>query len=186
MIRPMLIVGLVLGLGAVPRLAFAQEGVASELERTASTTPQEKVQYASTANQEMRDAVKHVTKLLDGARRESDVEGLQCLTNRLTSIRALLQVSEGAELAMKDALGSGEAEKANHEFRKIAVALSKSRQLMAEAERCAAQDTTLASGDSSIRVEGGIVGVDPSEDTGGLDIDVFEIGFDPPDASPFL
>lgn len=117
--------------------SYAQDpGISSELERTASTSPQEKADYAAGANVEMRAAVKSITKLLDAARRDSDLEALQCLTNRLTSVRALAQVSESAELSMQDSLDAGEAEKAGHEFRKIAVALHKTRQLLAEAERC--------------------------------------------------
>ncbi len=100
----------------------------------------------------MRNAVKAVSKMLEGARRESNVEHLQCLTNRLTAIRALVQVSETAEVAMKDALSAGESERADHEFRKIAVALTKTRQLLAEAERCM-DDPDLRSGDTKLKVE---------------------------------
>jgi hypothetical protein len=169
---------------ALSPLAFAQDGVGSQLERTDTSTPQEKLEYATSANNEMRDAVKLVSKMLESARRESDVEGLQCLTNRLTSIRALLQVSESAELTMKDALGTGQGEKADHEYRKMAVALNKSRQLMAEAERCASSDNNLTSGDSVIRVEGGLGG-SSEDDTAALVFDDFDTGMDPEEVSPF-
>jgi len=122
---------------AFPFNSFAgKTGVAGDLERSSSTTPQEKVKYAADSNSEMRDAVKTVLKMLEGARRESNVEELQCLSNRLTSIRALAQVSEATEITMKESLAKGQQERAAYEFRKIAVALTKTRRLLAEANRC--------------------------------------------------
>jgi hypothetical protein len=163
--------------------ALAQEtGVSGQLERSSSTSPQEKLQYAASSNAEMREAVKSVSKLLEAARRESNVERLQCLTNRLTAIRALVQVSEAAEVAMKDALNTGQAERADHEFRKIAVALTKTRQLLAEAERCM-DDSGLKSGDTILQVEGGVT--DEGDDTADVPVDVLDLGYDPPEASPF-
>lgn len=163
--------------------AFAQEtGISGELERTASTTSQEKMQYASDANNEMRDAVKRVSKLLEAARREQDVVKIQCLNNRLTSLRALLQVSEASEGALNDAIANGEDEKANHEFRKTAVALSKARQILAEAERCAG-DAGAADGSTVVEVSGALTSdTDPTE---GVAVDDSDIGYDPPDVSPF-
>ncbi len=169
-------------LAATP--ALAQEGgVSGEISRSSSTTPQEKLQYAADSNAEMRDSIKAVSKLLEGARRETNVERLQCLTNRLTAIRALVQVSEAAEIAMKESLSAGQAERADHEFRKIAVALTKCRQLLAEAERCM-DDSGLRSGDTLLVVEGGIT--DDGDDTEGNEQDPFDdIGHDPPASSPF-
>ena len=119
--------------------ARAQEvsDTASELERAASTTPAEKVAYAESANQEIRDGEKQISRLLEQARRESDAEAIECLLSRLTSVRALLQVSEGAEVSMRNAIAASNNEMANHEFRKIAVAVGKTRMLVAEAQRCA-------------------------------------------------
>ncbi len=163
--------------------ALAQEtGVSGTLERSSSTSPQEKLAYAASSNSEMRDAVKSVSKLLEGARRESNVERLQCLSSRLNAIRALVQVSESAEIAMKDALSNGQAERADHEFRKIAVALTKTRQLLAEAERCM-DESGLLSGDTILETSGGIA--DEGDDTQDEPIDSFDLGYDPPEASPF-
>ena len=180
MLGPAVLIGMLL----ISVDARADDGVGSLLEQTATSTPQQKLEYAQEANDEMSDAVKFVGKLLEGARRDSDVEGLQCLTSRLTSIRALLQVSQSAELVMKDALGTGQGEKAEHEFRKVAVALSKSRQLLAEAERCASSDDNLSSGDSSIRVTRN--SLEGSEaDTAALAFEDFETGLDPNEGTPF-
>lgn len=157
-------------------------GVTSDIERTATTTPQEKIAYAEASNQEIRDAEKTIARLLDQARKDADAEAIECLVNRLTSVRALLQVSESAEIAMKDAIAAGTDEKADHEFRKIAVAVSKTRMLLAEAQRCAS-DQQVESGTTLVDWESAIADED---DLGDLEIDDFDIGLDPPQVSPFL
>lgn len=165
--------------------AMAQEtGVTGELERAASTTPQEKLDYAVDANEEMRSAIKSISKLVEVARRENNVETLQCLNTRLTAMRALLQVSEGAEVALNETLAAGEAERADHEFRKVAVARTKTRQLLAEAEQCT-QEGGLTRGDGTVvTVEGELSGDDSDMDA--VPFDPFDLGIDPPEASPFL
>lgn len=173
----------------VPVLAFtsvgqAQDptGVTSDIERTATTSPQEKIAYAETSNEEIRDAERAINRLLEQARKDGDAEAIECLVNRLTSVRALLQVSESAETAMKDAIAAGTEEKANHEFRKIAVAVSKTRMLLAEAQRCAS-DQQVESGTTLVDWESAIA---DENDLDNLDIDDFDIGLDPPPVSPFL
>lgn len=178
--------GAALLLGA-PGVAQAQQapnsGVTSELERTANTTPEEKSAYADAAVIEIGDAASSIARLLDVARRGADAEVVSCLTHRLTAVRALQAVSENARVAMNDALSSNALDKADHEFRKIAVALSKSRMLLAEAQRCDS-DQAIASGDTLIdTIIDDVIGPD-GEDPGW--IDETDIGFDPPQASPFL
>jgi DNA-binding phage protein len=168
----------------VPVALQAQDptGVISDLERTATTTPAEKIAYAESSNQEIRDAEKQITRLLEQARKDSDAEAIECLQNRLTSVRALLQVSETAEVSMRDAIAAGAEEKANHEFRKIAVAVSKTRLLLAEAQRCAS-DQQVESGSTLVDWESALAEENDLDD---LDIDDFDIGLDPPQRSPWL
>jgi hypothetical protein len=126
--------------------ALGQDPTAiSDLERAATTTPQEKIAYAESANVEIREAVKQIERLLEQARKDVDADAIECLISRLTSVRALLQVSEQAEISMKNSIAAAEDEKTNHEFRKIAVAVSKTRLLLAEAQGCVA-DQQLSSG----------------------------------------
>jgi hypothetical protein len=163
--------------------AIAQDptGVSSDIERTETTSPQEKITYAENSNQEIREAEKEIAKLLETAQKEGDAEAVECLVNRLTSVRALLQVSEAAEIAMKDALAGGDDERANHEFRKIAVAISKTRMLLAEAQRCSS-DQSLQSGATITEWE--VEGGDPASPPPPEITDV-GIGITPPQVSPF-
>lgn len=164
--------------------AMAQEtGVVGELERTAASTPQEKLRYAAEANTEIREALKQITRMIDTAKREATPEQMQCLQARLSAVRALASVSEAAETAMTEALEAGEAERAAHEFRKVAVARVKARELLSEAERCI-DDSPTRSGETDVVVEGSPPG--DESDTAGVDEDPFDIGFDPPQASPFM
>lgn len=165
-----------------PALAQEPTGVSSEIERTASTSPQEKIAYAEDSNQEIREGEKQIARLLEQARKDTDIEAIECLINRLTSVRALLQVSESAEASMRDAITAGEEEKSNHEFRKIAVAVSKTRMLLAESQRCAA-DQDLESGTTVVEWFDQLNDSDPFTD---VEINDLEISVAPPQVSPFL
>lgn len=159
-------------------------GVSSSLEQTASTSPEEKLAYAASSVQEIKDAVKIIEKLLEQtqAKKDSDADAVQCLVNRLTSVRALLQVAEGAETSLKEALNSGEEERANHEFRKIAVARTKTRVLLAEAQRCAS-DTKLESGRTTIDWD---TVLQDDDDFPEPEIDDLDLDPQPPSVTPFM
>lgn len=167
--------------------AFAQDpvGVSSELERTASTTPEEKIAFAASANAEIREAVKAIAKLVEEARREANTTAYQCLTTRQTALRALSQVSETAEGSLQMALASKQVEKADHEYRKIAVALGKGRILRAEAEGCLSEGE-LQSGQTMVDWNSDGDFSDQDETSERPNDDELEIGMDPPDVSPFL
>lgn len=157
-------------------------GVVTELERLEALSPQEQVQFAAEASEEMRHAVKEISKLLDSVRRDGSPDQLSCLNQRLTAVRALLQVTEASEVAMKDAMQSGETERAEREFRKIAVARSKIEELRAEADHCVSA-AGAQSGSLSVTVKQDLD--KPNDETQALAEDV-DYGFDPPEASPFL
>lgn len=168
---------------AVPLFAVAADtGVASDLERLAQTTPAEKKAYATESVDEITGEVKLVERALEAARRAGNAEQVTCVNNRLVALRALLQVSAGAESAMGQALDAENAPIAEHEFRKIAVAREKAQQLRAEADACADQGLGNVKGDATVTVNGGAGDasdlVNPYQDL------VFT--FDPPEASPFM
>jgi hypothetical protein len=172
----------VAAVGSVAPATAQDSGVAGDLERTAQASPQEKAQYSADAAVELQASVKDVEKLAEEARREGDTEQVDCVNARLSQLRALAQVTEVAGAAMKDAMDAGQQERADHELRKIAVALSKSRQLTLEAQACV-DDSGLASGETNVRVEGGLDG--EGDETDALDVDVLDGGYDPPQQSPF-
>lgn len=181
-------VGVMLGAMALSGApVFAQEpaGVSSQLERTASTTPQEKLAFSSSANAEIAEALKTIGRLIEQSRGDANAEVLQCLTSRQTAVRALQQVSTQAEGSMQLALAAGESEKADHEYRKTAVALSKSRMMVAEANGCVSEGD-LQSGQTMVdwNEDGSYADQDETQEI--PNDDELDVGMDPPDISPFL
>lgn len=161
-------------------------GASGELERVAGTTPPEKLAYATAAIDEMRDDIKSTTKMLELAQRadvseEEKNRRIQCINNHLTSMKALDAVSESAATAMKEDIANGDMELADHELRKIAVALEKTRQLYVEAQAC--DDETQAAGVTTVTVSGA---VGDATDTQGTTYDELDVGSFAPETSPFM
>lgn len=169
---------------AMPGLAHAQEtSISGELERTASTTPEEKREYAEATRQALRDAVKAVTRLAETARRENELELLEGLSTKLTALQSLSEVATASADALQAALAQGETERADHELRKLAVARTKAAQLLAEAEQLAGGGA-LRPGETSVTVEGGVF--EEESELTSIPYDPFDIGYDAPQTSPFL
>lgn len=177
--RWMLITVLAVMSGMTPEAA-AQDNT---VEAANTTSPKEKLEFASEAIAEMDDAVKRTEKIQEQVTRDGDEDIIQCVRIKLASIKALTDVSERANNSMTDALADGNDERAEHEFRKIAIALSKVRQFVAEAEACVGQGGSV-DGDTDVTVD--VQGItDDSDDTEGTDTDGEIIGDDPPNTSPF-
>lgn len=171
----------------VPAVAQDMPSMASEIERTADMPDAEKRVYASSAVVEIGESLKQVSRLLEGARKDSDADKVMCLTSRITSIRALGSVADAASRVLNESMERGDFDRAAHEFRKIAVALSKTRVLMAESIQCD-QGQKVQPGETLVDLLSGLVNEDELESIleqaalDGLDVGVY----DPPEVSPFL
>jgi hypothetical protein len=87
---------------------------------------------------------------------------------------------------MKNAIESNLPDKADHEFRKVAVALGKTRMLAAEAQQCDS-GSSVQPGETLIELLSELVS--DNEIPGlleQLELDQLDFGMDPPDVSPFL
>ena len=123
---------------------------------------------------------------MEDAEREHDLVRSNCLTKKQAAVTALVEVAEQAQAQMNSNLAAGDIDKADFEFRKVAVALSKARQFSAEADACLGDSGTEPGvTDVQVTVEGLADGDDlePIEDMPD-DVD-FEVGIDPPETSPF-
>lgn len=169
--------------GILPAHAADPSGVSSEVSAHPSTTPDEKRQYAAAAVQEIEDAERQIKKLLDQlrARKDADADNVQCLVNAQSLVGALKQVAINGKTNLDAALTANEIEKADHEWRKIGVALEKTRQLYAEAQRCASTNQ-LESGTTLVDWESANDFVDQFLEP---DIDDFDIDIAPPSITPF-
>lgn len=163
--------------------AFAQDGeVSGQLEVTSATSAKEKLDFARDALVEMVDTTKDAEKLLDQAEKGGDPDQIQCVRLKLASIKTLTQVSERAQSNMSEAIASEGDLLAAHEFRKIAVALSKVRQFIAEAEACMGE---AGSADGSTEVSVNKEGISDAEETEPLTGEIGTVATDPGDYSPF-
>src|SRR5262245_60726135 len=94
-------------------VAHAQGTEASgQLEAAATTSPKEKMDFAASALAEMASGEKTVRKLLEQAQKEGQTSAskVQCLNNKLASIRSLQEVSAGANTAMQESLAANQNE----------------------------------------------------------------------------
>jgi hypothetical protein len=166
--------------------AVAQDPAAGgQLEQSISLSDDEKRDFASQALVEMELAHKQVTKLLEGAERLKEDERAQvveCLSAWNSKIWTLREVSLLAADSMEEAIITSRGSVANTEFRKVAAALSKVRQFLAEAQACTG-DADAAPGVTSVDVVSAALSeADETELTDDGNVDV---GTDLPNTSPF-
>jgi len=176
-----LIVALALCVALLPLAASAQDTtVSGQIEQSSQSSPEEMIRFTDMALEEMRASVKDVSKMVEAAEREHNMVAIQCISRKLTTMRALLEVSESSGVGLKQALADGEKDRAQHDFRKIAIALSKVRQFRAEADACGGGGAQ--PGTTSIEViESAITDEDETE---ALDLGI-DFGDQPPPTSQF-
>jgi hypothetical protein len=167
-----------------PVVQAQDPGVTGSLEQTSSSSPQEKEAFVDAAMTEIKAITKGISKSLEDAEREQDLVRSSCLTKKKASVSTLVEVAEQAQAQMNAYLADGETEKADFEFRKIAVALSKARQFSAEADAACMGASGTQSGvtDVQVTIEGL---VDGGDDLAPIDDGNDDIGVDPPQTSPF-
>jgi hypothetical protein len=166
----------------LPIAAGAQDSNASgQIEQSSQTSPEEKIRFTDMALGEMRSSVNEVSKMVEVSEREKNMVAIQCLSRKLTTMRALLEVSENSGITLKQALADGEYETAEHEYRKIAIALNRVRQFRAEADACAGGGGGTDGGTTVEVVESALSGEDET------DMIVFDedFGDQPPPTSQF-
>jgi post-segregation antitoxin (ccd killing protein) len=105
------------------------------------------------------------------------------LRSKAASVRALVEVSSQAQTTMQEALAASQTERAQHEFRKVAVALSKVRQFVAEAEACLGKAGATPGTTEVTMTEENAAAV--TDETSDWAWDALDIGDAPPDVSPF-
>lgn len=150
-------VGMILSLATG---AFAQSGEpapvtsrsAIDFGQASKLSDAEKVDKASTYLGEMKEVLSAVLDLLKGAREEKDVIKLNCINEKLTSIKGLIRISEQADITLQEAVAKGESDTATHEFHKMAISHQKIKILKTEAEQCVGE-LAFAVGKTTVEVE---------------------------------
>ena len=142
----------------------------------------DKIAAAHKANEEIQSAVTAVSELIKSDEAD-DPKVMNCVRSRHAVLQALQSVGRESQTAMVTAQADGNEDAANHQYRKIVVATSRARMLMAESERCIDGDEKVVDGKVSITLvvdDEVIILMDNPTEMAGL-----EGYFDSPDVSPF-
>ena len=182
-----IVIGMILSLATG---AFAQSDEptpvtsrsAIDFGKASKLSDSDKIDTASTYLGEMKDVLSAVLDLLKDAREEKDVIKLNCINEKLTSIKGLIRISEQADITLQEAVAKGERDTATHEFHKIAISHQKIKILKTEAEQCVGE-LAFAVGKTTVEVE---VDKDvvPEQDPTKVELPETEITR-PPAASPY-
>lgn len=172
----------ILGLGGL-LLFGAAPAVAQDLgglPESEAMSSKEKLDITQEALVRMQAMVDQEVVLLRKAEEKGGPEEIQCIKDKLAASRAMLDVSTLARQAMQEALASNSTARADTEYRKISVALSKVEQFLAEALACVGEENTL----------GEVVSSSNGDDESGRDdfkdiATIGDIGDDPPNTTPY-
>ena len=154
MIAVSCLVGFLWTLPALAQSSTTVEKVGGAAEEIEKVSNEEKPEKSRRAIDKMRGALTKVIKYLEEAREQRDVLKLNCVNEKLTAIKGLLRVSEQADVAMQEAIATGELTAADHEYEKIMIASKKVQGLATESEVCIGE-LAVYSGQTSVSVEVG-------------------------------
>lgn len=99
----------------------------------------------------VKGAMKQVLSRVEEARNEKDIVKLNCVNEKLAQIKQILNVAEGAEVALQESVARSGAG-ADAEYSKIAIARGKAEQLRTEAEECIGQLAFVVDEKTSVEV----------------------------------
>lgn len=176
MVMTLMAAGLSLG------VASAQDvSVETSMEQAAMADPSEMKANTPQWVAEMNRNVVELRALDERVKKKTGGDGLPCVTNSLAAAESLVQMSEQAQGLLQSALDSGAIKRARFEYGKLATALTRSRGLVADSERCVFGEG-LEDGKTKVNLVGGSSG--SQDDTEGVLSDIMSFGFDPANASP--
>jgi len=128
---------------------------------------------AQDALRRMKEILGRALDLAREAREQQDVVKLNCVNEKLTSVKGLLRIAEQANIGMQEALARTDTDSAQHEFTKVMIALERAEHLRAETEGCVGAEAAYT-GETDLKVEeeeaatgsASRPGVDPAKDAG--------------------
>jgi hypothetical protein len=126
----------VLALALLPGLVSAQN--AASAGTASGLSDAGKLEQSAGAIARMKIALKRVLGRVAEARNAKDIVKLNCVNEKLTQLKVLLDVAEQADLALHDAVGKKDPG-ADAELSKIGIARTKIDGLSGEADQCTGQ-----------------------------------------------
>ena len=139
---------------SVPSVVSAQAGSAdgptsSEISGHDLSSPQKNTLAEKTAA-ELDGRVKRVLKMIEDASKKKDVILLNCLNDKLLSLRGLHKVSVDAEHGLAEAIARENVDLEEHNFRKVFIARDQGQIVAAEADACVGQVGTSFPGQTQV------------------------------------
>jgi hypothetical protein len=129
--------------------AFAQ----SRVRAPALDIPQERwVSYSEEALSEMRGILKKAMQMLADARKSNDAVRLNCVNEKVTSMKGILRVSEDADLALQEHMAMNAIDKAKKELAKIRIGRTKLKEALTGANTCSGSEASYV-GATTVEVE---------------------------------
>jgi hypothetical protein len=143
----------------------------------------EKIELASKSIQQMKEVLAASLERLKTAREERDMVRVNCVSDRLATLKGLLKISEQAEVGLREAAARKDAELVNHEFTKISLARARAENLRVQVDACIGE-ANFYTGDlqSEMNVDDDIRDDDPSLIN--EDLLPFSEPIEPPDRLP--
>lgn len=112
----------------------------------------EKLEKATENLSKMKASLKSVLKRVEDARNEKDIVKLNCVNEKLTQVKALLNVAEVADVQLAESVARSDGS-ADAEFQKISIAHAKIDQLRGEADQCIGQLAYVVDVETTVEVE---------------------------------
>lgn len=110
------------------------------------------IKKAQDSFNELSDISRNVKDTLDKASKEEDMERVQCISSRQTSIQALVDISKQSQLSIENSIANRNMVKVDSELRKISVALTKARQFSSEIDGCVATSKSQSTSSDNTKI----------------------------------
>ena len=107
--------------------------------RQTDVSDAEKSKYSSQVLKRMREVMTEVFGKLKEARDQNDIVKAACVNENLTQIKALVRISEQADLSMQEAISTRNGARAEDEYTKLTIAPRRVEELRGKAEECMGQ-----------------------------------------------
>jgi hypothetical protein len=127
-----------LAIALVAGIVFAQSTLPPGLgrEKSAEVSDSDKIKHSSQALKRMREVMTDVFTKLKEARDSHDVVKAACVNESLTQIKALVRISEQADLSLQEAISTRNTTRAEDEYTKLTIAPGKVEEQRAKSEEC--------------------------------------------------
>ncbi len=110
----------------------------------------QKTTFADKTTSELDGRVKRTLKLIEEASKKKDIILLNCLNDKLLSLRGLSKVAVDARDGLAEAIARENADLEEHNFRKLFIARDQGQVVASEAEACVGQVGTSFPGQTQV------------------------------------